>query len=232
MPRALSILLLLATVSTPAAADIINFTTPDAAAVADGDCSGSGSLGWGPLGLYRELGVQVTSNELFANRFLCDPSQSIDPFGRWHPIIDDGPFGPLTYWWMDGGASLDVVSLNGQPILGIDLTVTEKNSRVDWCSEIISSSQGTISLCDGFSGHVAFADYGFVDGLTSFHLGWGRSGAPYFWDPYITLSAIEVSDPVSSSSALDVPEPNALALAGMSALVMLVLRRRSALAEA
>jgi MYXO-CTERM domain-containing protein len=197
----------------PTAAAVIDFTTPDIAATME--CEGAAGPRSAPLERYEELGVRVRSNELFGNRFLCDPARAFGQFGEWQPLmLQDGQtsFGPLVYWWNDS-AGLDVTSLSGQPIRGIDLTIVEKG-RVDWCSEIVQSAQGSITLCDGFDGYVAFADHGFPNGLTSFHLDFGQTGRPYFQDPFVLLNAI------------DVPEPAGLALVGVALAV--VRRRRRA----
>jgi len=189
---------------TPGAAAVIDFTTPDI--VATMECDGAAAPKFAPLERYEESGVSVRSNELFGNRFLCDPAHAFGVFGEWQPLVLEDPqtsFGPLVYWWNDG-ASLDVTSLSGQPILGLDLTIVEKGSPVHWCSEIIRSAQGSITLCDGFDGFVSFADHGFADGLTSFHLDFGQSGRPYFQDPFVQLNAI------------DVPEPAGLTLVGIA----------------
>ena len=189
---------------TPGAAAVIDFTTPDIAATME--CDGAAAPKLAPLERYEESGVSVRSNELFGNRFLCDPARAFGVFGEWQPLVlqdQQTSFGPLVYWWNDG-ASLDVTSLSGQAIRGVDLTIVEKGSPVHWCSEIIRSAQGSITLCDGFDGFVSFADHGFADGLTSFHLDFGQNGRPYFQDPFVLLNAIEV------------PEPAGLALVGVA----------------
>jgi len=198
---------------TPSAAAIIDFTSPDIAATRE--CEGAGAPRFAALERYEELGVRVLSNELLGNRFLCDPARAFGQFGEWQPLVlqdGDTSFGPIVYWWNDG-AWLDVTSLNGQAIRGVYLTIVEKG-RADWCSEIIQSTHGSITLCDGFDGYVSFANYGFPDGLTSFRLDFGASGRPHFLDPYVLLNAI------------DVPEPAGLALVGV-ALAAVRHRRRA-----
>jgi MYXO-CTERM domain-containing protein len=198
---------------TSAAAAVINFTTPDIAATME--CDGAAGPKIAPLERYEEQGVRVLSNELFGNRFLCDPARAFGVFGEWQPLmLQDGEtsFGPLVYWWNDS-AGLDVTSLGGQAIRGIDLTIVEKGGFT-WCSEIIQSAQGSITLCNGFDGYVSFADRGFPNGLTSFRLDFGQSGRPHFLDPFVRLNAI------------DVPEPAGLALVGVA--LAAVRRRRRA----
>jgi|KBSSwiStaDraftv2_1062776.scaffolds.fasta_scaffold121394_3 hypothetical protein len=217
VPVALFCLLVAVACPPAATAAVITFSSPTIAATQE--CQDVRGPRLAPLQRYEELGVRILTNELFANRFECDPARAFGPGKQWQPLVLDSSqasYGPLVYWWNDS-ASMEVTSLNGQPIRGIDLTVVEKNSRVDWCSEIIQAAAGSISLCDGFNGQVNFADYGFIDGLTSFRLDWGRGGAPYFWDPYVVVNAIDV----------DVPEPGALAVTAIALVAVLWWRART-----
>ena len=217
VPAALLCLLLAFACPSMSTAAVITFSSPTMAATQE--CQDSRGPRFAPLQRYEELGVRILTNELLANRFECDPTHAFGPGGQWQPLAlppAQASYGPLVYWWNDG-ASMEVTSLDGHPIRGIDLTVVEKDARADWCSEIIQATAGSISLCDGFNGHVSFADHGFPDGLTSFTLAWGRSGAPFFSDPYVLVNAIDV----------DVPEPAVLTLVAIGCAAWSRRRARS-----